>query len=200
MFEYIRGILTEVKSNRAVVEAHGVGYAVHVSSRSLSNFPPVGKEIILYVRLIVREDSHTLFGFTSYLECQLFDLMNEVSGIGPKTALTILGNMDPNEFKGAIVHGQAQELSKIPGIGKKLAERLVVELKDKFKKIFPQSLPISSVKVEKEIVSDAINALINLGFQSKDAEAAVKKVLQKAEEPLDLPQLIRLSLKGKTKG
>mgnify|MGYP000412740158 CR=1 FL=1 len=131
MLEYIKGTLATINPHKAVVDVNGVGYLLHIPLSAFSAMPPLGKEIIFYISSIIREDSHKNFGFLTLEERDLFEKISTVSGIGPKTALALIGHLDSRALETAITTANTTILSKIPGIGKKTAERLIVELRDK---------------------------------------------------------------------
>ncbi|MBI3211391.1 MAG: Holliday junction branch migration protein RuvA, partial [Simkania negevensis] len=134
MFEYLKGILSELSLEVAIVEVGGIGYKLFIPLSNYAKFPPLGKEVLIYISTVIREDSHKSFGFLSRVERDLFETLGEVSGIGPKTALTLVGYMEGAQLKSAISQANVSLLSKIPGIGKKTAERLIIEMRDKIEK------------------------------------------------------------------
>ncbi|MBN1915300.1 MAG: Holliday junction branch migration protein RuvA [Parachlamydiales bacterium] len=173
MYAYIKGILIEVTTNTAIVDVHGLGYRLSIPQSSFSNLPAIGKEVLFHTTLIIREDAHTLYGFISREEKTIFELLLHVSGIGPKTALSITGNMDTALFHQAIQQANPSLLCKIPGIGKKTAERLIVELKDKCSSLsFSPTLSLNSHS------TDAIAALLHLGYPLLKVQKAVQSVLE----------------------
>jgi Holliday junction DNA helicase RuvA len=189
MYEYIRGVLTQADPSKAVVEAGGVGYAVLIGLNTYSRLPAVGQEALLYLSAVVREDSHKLFGFLAAAERDFFERLTEVSGIGPKTALALLGHVEIGDVHAAIVQEDSAALCKVPGIGKKTAERLIVELKDKV-----HDLPFSAASPLRGAARDALSALINLGYAASQAQKAVQ-ASQAASADLPLADLITASLK-----
>lgn len=200
MFEYIKGILVSLQPHKAVVDVHGVGYLLHIPLSAFSAMPPIGQEITFYISSVIREDSHKNFGFLSAEERDLFEKISTVSGIGPKTALALIGHLDANTLESAITTANSTLLSKIPGIGKKTAERLIVELRDKvlkgLKKLPLPSAPKQSLSPEDQTVNDALSALMNLGYNSLQAQQAIKKAMKNYEELPELSALIRTALSG----
>jgi len=172
MIAHLRGRLIAKHPNQAVVEAAGVGYDVTISVPTFSALPAVGTEVALHVHTHVREDSIALFGFLRPAEKQLFERLISVSGIGPKLAITILSGMAADEMVGAIRGNDVARLTRIPGIGKKTAERMVLELRDKLQDFgaAPAAAPASPVE------EDVVSALVNLGYQRPAAERALGKV------------------------
>jgi Holliday junction DNA helicase RuvA len=190
MLEYIRGKLTEATPEKAVIEIGGLGYLIYIPFNNYAKLPALGKEILLYISPYVREDCHKHFGFITREERDLFEQFHAISGIGPKTALALIGHLELSDLYFAISQKNVAVLCKIPGVGKKTAERLVVELKDRVQK-HSLALPENKGKA----VDDAIAALINLGYPPIRAQKAVKTVLESVKEKPELPQLITLALK-----
>ncbi|MGD0664231.1 MAG: Holliday junction branch migration protein RuvA [Rhabdochlamydiaceae bacterium] len=196
MFEYFRGKLVSSTPTKAVIDIGGIGYAIQISLKTFQKLPQIGSEVFLYVAPIIREDEHTLCGFLTIEEKNLFHQLTSVSGVGPKTAVGILGHVDVTDFQLAVLQGNAALLSKIPGIGKKTAERLVMELKDKFQGIARTELNSNISLSNGSIVSDAISALINLGYHPLDAQKRVNKVHESLSGTATLSQLITHSLRA----
>lgn len=198
MFEYIKGTLVALQPHKAVVDVNGIGYLLHTPLSAFSAMPPIGKEITFYISSVIREDSHKNFGFLSVEERDLFEKISAVSGIGPKTALALIGHLDAQALESAITTANSTLLSKIPGIGKKTAERLIVELRDKVLKGLKKSplptTPQKGLSEEDQTVNDALSALMNLGYNSLQAQQAIKKVLSETEKAPELSTLIRLAL------
>jgi Holliday junction DNA helicase RuvA len=165
---HIRGKLISKHPNQAIVEAGGIGYDVTITIPTFSDLPGVGSEVALHVHTHVREDAIALFGFLRASEKQLFEKLITVSGIGPKLAITVLSGMAADVMVGAIRTNDVAQLTKIPGIGKKTAERMVLELRDKLESFAaaPSAAPVSVVE------EDVISALENLGYQRVIAEKA----------------------------
>lgn len=199
MIEYIRGKLVEATQETAILELNGIGYSLFIPLNNYSKLPHIGKDALLYVSTVIREDAHKHFGFLTKLERDLFEKLIDISGIGPKTALALVGHMEIADLQLAISQGNTALLSKIPGVGKKTAERLVIELKDKFKKWGEGELSATTFAVkdtEKGIFSDAMSALVNLGYPPLQAQKAVKTVLEKSKEPPELAKLITAALRA----
>jgi Holliday junction DNA helicase RuvA len=174
MIAHLRGKLIAKHPNQAIVEAGGVGYDVTISVPTFSGLGGIGAEVALHVHTHVREDAIALFGFVHPEEKQLFERLLSVSGIGPKLAITILSGMAASEMVAAIRGNDVPKLTKIPGIGKKTAERMVLELRDKLKDFgMEASAPPSSPMEE-----DVLSALTNLGYQRPLAEKAVATVMR----------------------
>jgi holliday junction DNA helicase RuvA len=171
MIAHLRGKLLAKHPNQAIVETAGVGYDVTISVPTFSDLPAVGAEVALYIHTHVREDALALYGFLRASEKVLFEKLITVSGIGPKLAITILSGMAADEMVGAIRGNDVARLTRIPGIGKKTAERMVLELHDKLPPsgaIAPVTIPAMNATEE-----DVLSALVNLGYQRPAAEKAL---------------------------
>ena len=176
MIAHLRGKLISKHPNQAIVEAGGVGYDVTITVPTFSDLPALGSEVALHVHTHVREDAIALFGFLRADEKQLFEKLITVSGIGPKLAITILSGMATADMVGAIRGNDFARLTRIPGIGKKTAERMCVELRDKLD-AFGAPQPVAAVSAVEE---DVISALTNLGYQRALAEKAVERAVTAA--------------------
>jgi len=178
---HIRGKLISKHPNQAIVEAAGVGYDVTISVPTFSELPQLGAEISLFIHTHVREDALALFGFLRAQEKQLFEKLLSVSGIGPKLAVTILSGMEAATMVAAIKGNNVAALTRIPGIGKKTAERMVLELRDKL-----DAFGIAAaVAVTSPVEEDVVSALVNLGYQRPIAERALARVERSAGESFD---------------
>lgn len=198
MYEYLKGTLIEATVSKAIVEVQGIGYHLLIPFNHFSKLPLFGSSVTFYVSFVVREDSQKLYGFLSRQERDLFENLLEVSGIGPKTSLCLVGHMEIRDLQTAISQGNTHLICKIPGIGKKTAERLIVEMRDKMKKSMDQSSaahPLQSSEEEKSAVTDAISALINLGYNNTQAQKAIKSALSKIEGEPELAKLITAALR-----
>ena len=176
MIAHLRGRLISKHPNQAIVEAAGVGYDVTITVPTFSDLPALGAEVALHIHTHVREDAIALFGFLRADEKQLFEKLITVSGIGPKLAITILSGMATADMVGAIRGNDFARLTRIPGIGKKTAERMCVELRDKLDAFgAPQAAaPVSAIE------EDVISALTNLGYQRAVAEKCVERAVASA--------------------
>ena len=197
MYDYIKGTLTEITPNKVTVETYGVGYLLFIPLNIYSSIcSSKGKEITLYTSFVVREDSHRLFGFLHKQEREVFEKLSEISGIGPKTALGIIGHLSLEELDLAIYEQDVITLSKVPGIGKKTAERLIIEMKDKLSSLKISSEEKDSLSSESSLLlKDASSALMNLGYAQAKAHEIVKKALKTAPPSIKLAELLSLSLK-----
>jgi holliday junction DNA helicase RuvA len=171
MIAYLRGKLLSKHPNQAVVETAGIGYEVNISVPTFSELPALGSEVALHIYTHVREDVIALYGFLRSAEKRVFEKLITVSGIGPKLAITILSGMAADEMTQAIRGNDVARLTRIPGIGKKTAERMVLELRDKLPEVAggsaPAAPPMSAVE------EDVLSALMNLGYQRAAAEKAL---------------------------
>lgn len=181
MIAYIRGELASVEEGKAIIDVSGVGYGVYMAGQALSVLPEPGNEVKIYTYLNVREDAMQLYGFLSRDDLEIFKLVIGVSGIGPKGGLNILSRMSPDELRFAIISGDAKTISSAPGIGKKTAEKLIVELKDKITvdKILENSSGSGSYDLysapEAGMHAEAVQALTALGYGSQESLRAVRK-------------------------
>jgi len=174
MIAHLRGKLLAKHPNQAVVEAGGVGYDITISVPTYSDLPDVGSEVALHIYTHVREDTIALYGFLRPAEKRLFEKLITVSGIGPKLAITILSGMAADEMAGAIRGNDVARLTRIPGIGKKTAERMVLELRDKLPAAGAQ-VPATATPAN-AMEEDVLSALLNLGYQRPLAEKALQAV------------------------
>ncbi len=197
MIGRLSGIVLEKRPDRAVVDASGVGYELHVPLGTFAALPAIGERARLHVHMHVREDAILLFGFATSEEKALFERLITVSGIGPKLALVVLSGLPLPELVGAIAAQNVARLSTIPGVGKKLAERLGVELKDKVSGLLSSSTSSTAFGVPTALggfLDDAVGALVNLGYRKPQAEAAVKAASD-GTVPADLPALLSAALR-----
>ncbi len=196
MYAYIKGTLMYASPLYAVVDNGGIGYKILIPTNLLGKLPQIGNEVTLHTSFVVRELSQTLFGFMSEHERDLFEALNNVNGIGPKVALSVIGHLSSHDLHQAISTNDIRAISRVPGIGKKTAERLIIEMRDKLPAgIVPSDLAIqiqSDPMTQK--ITDAMGALINLGYNQVSAQQAIKKSLEDLPEEIDLPSLITHAL------
>jgi Holliday junction DNA helicase RuvA len=191
MIAHLRGKLLAKHPNQAIVEIGGVGYDVTISVPTFSDLPALGSEVSLHVHTHVREDLIALYGFLRPSEKLLFEKLITVSGIGPKLAVTILSGMAADEMVRAIRGNDVTRLTRIPGIGKKTAERMVLELRDKLPELGPSSAPAASPMTATE--EDVLSALVNLGYQRPAAEKALSAILKNGDAK-SFDQMFRVAL------
>jgi Holliday junction DNA helicase RuvA len=202
MITFLDGKLTIALPTQAIVEVNGVGYEVFIPLSSYDKLPPVGQAIRILTHLVVREDAHVLYGFMTPPERDLFRLLvNNVSGIGPKLALAVLSGMSVTHFKSAVVNSDVVALSKISGLGKKTAERIVLELKDKVgvAAAWEAASAAHAPTPELERANEAVLALIALGYKQVEAHRVVRELQQKEGEKSS-EELVKLALKQMAAG
>lgn len=205
MIGLIRGTLLEKQPPEILIEAAGVGYEIQLPMTSFYQLPEVGQEAKVYTHFVVREDAQLLFGFADKSERALFRELIKVNGVGPKLALTILSGMSASQFIQCVSHDDVTTLVKLPGVGKKTAERLLIEMRDRLKKLLEQQsssvspttavpLPVESTFVVLESAKEeAISALLALGYKSAQATKAINTVFK---DGMSSEELIRESLRS----
>ncbi len=199
MFAHLNGKIVEINNESIVIDINGIGYRLYVPPYTGTSFPPVNEKAFIHTSYVIRELSQTLYGFLEKEERDLFELLISVSGIGPKTALFIIGTLSFEDLEQAIQNNNIPLICKVPGIGKKTAERLVIEMRDKIHKTFASKKGSSQISqilnVKDQNLYDAMNALINLGYNQNMAKNAIRKALEHIEENFNLSQLITEALK-----
>lgn len=190
MISKLTGKLIEALPPQIVIDVNGVGYEVDVSMQTFCQLPPVGETVALHTQLIVREDAHLLFGFISHSERSTFRQLIKVSGIGAKTALGILSAMSADELAAAIAAEDIKRLSSAPGIGKKTAERMVLELRGKLSPA--GSVPAQNTALPGDSSEDIVSTLLALGYNEKEARSAAKGI----PPGTDVGEGVRLALKN----
>ena len=198
MITFLHGKLVEALPTQVVVDVHGVGYEALIPLSSFDKLPQPGADVKLLTHLVVREDAHVLYGFMSAGERELFRLLiNSVSGIGPKTALNILSGMNAVAFRGAVAGGDVKSLSQISGVGKKTAERIVVELRDKMGAAgaWEASSAQRALSPDDQKINDATLALMALGFKQAEAHDSVRAAQTVLGPQAGVEQLVRACLK-----
>ena len=194
MIAHLSGMLVEKHLQRLIVDVGGVGYDVLVPLSTMYAIGDPGARVALRIHTHVREDALQLFGFATTLEQQLFEKLISVSGIGPKLGLSVLSGIEPEELVRAIRTGDVARLTRIPGVGKKTAERLVVELKDRLPQTDTVSPDAPAAAPGDDVRDDLLSALVNLGYPRASVEKTVEKVLQAADDRSFEP-LLRATLK-----
>jgi len=198
MITFLHGKLVEALPTQVTVDVNGVGYEALIPLSSFDKLPQPGQSIKLLTQLVVREDSHTLYGFMSSEERDLFRLLiHTVSGIGPKTALNVLSGISVTAFRGAVASGDLKSLSKISGVGKKTAERIVVELKDKIGMAgaWEAASAKHGLSADEQRINDAVLALVALGFKQIEAHDAVRGAQAMLGVQASVEELVRVCLK-----
>ena len=202
MIGRLQGILAEKQPPHLLVDVSGVGYAVEVPMSTYYQLPDIDKKVTLHIHQVVREDAHLLYGFYEKKERELFRELIRLNGVGPKLALALMSTLSVNEMIETVRQQNTAALIKVPGVGKKTAERLLIELRDRFKAWEGGAAPVSALSAEVATTNpatsaemDAVSALVSLGYKLQDASRAVSLVANKDE--LTSEELIRRALKGK---
>lgn len=198
MYQYLSGNLVEKTAASAVLDVQGVGYYVQIPLSTFSELPELGRPVKLLVHFVVREDAQILYGFLSEEERQVFRLLLSVSGVGPKTALTVLSGITLSELKRAIIDGDVAVLTAVPGIGRKTSERLVVELREKITSDDKKKTGSALAKMSEQdrLMEDSLQALLELGYKKQNAQEAIRKAVKTLDAgKYSVPDLIRASLK-----
>ena len=198
MYHYLSGRLIEKTAASAVVEAGGVGYYLSIPVSTFTALPEIGQSVKILTYFVVREDVQQLYGFFTEEERQLFRLLLSVSGIGPKTGLTVLSGVSIHDLKRAILDNDLVLLTSVPGVGRKTAERLVVELREKIvvDEKRGAGLPRGKMPQQDDLIEDSLRALVELGYRKQNAQDAVRKAVKSLEgEKISVPDLIRVALK-----
>ena len=198
MITFLKGTLEDALPTKVVIEVNGVGYELLIPLSSFEKLPGLGKALVLKTQLVVREDSQTLYGFATEDERDMFKMIQSVSGIGPRLALNVLSGMAVDSFKLAIGSGDVKRLSSINGIGKKTAERMVLELKDKVDHLHGD-LPTALGQVPGDLdksISDTVAALEALGSKSAEAQKAAQAAKAMLGDQASVEELVRAALKG----
>lgn len=198
MIGRLRGQLLSKHPPRLLVDVHGVGYELEAPMTTFYQLPVIGEDVTLHTHMVVREDAQLLYGFFTENERRLFRTLIRVSGVGPKLALTILSGVSADEFTRCILDNDARSLTALPGVGKKTAERLIVELRDRladdFKTVLPGGVNMSATKPQvADPVSDAVSALISLGYKPQDASRMVRSV---PSDGLEAEAIIKAALQA----
>ena len=199
MYSYIKGTLEEIYEDRVVVENNGIGYQMDVPATLIGRLPSIGEIVKIYTYLHVKEDCFSLFGFLTRDELNIFKMMLNVSGIGPKGALGILSTLSPDQLRVAVASDDAKAIAKSPGIGSKTAQKLIIELKDKIKledvieHAFEQGQPVQSEKTA-ALISEAVEALTSLGYSIKEAKEVVGMIT--ITEDMNVEAILKAALKN----
>jgi Holliday junction DNA helicase RuvA len=205
MIGKLKGVIDSYGEDFVIIDVHGVGYQVHCSTRTLQELPRAGEPATLSIETHVREDQIRLFGFLGDIEREWFRLLQTVQGVGARVALNVLGTLKPSDLASAIATRDKAMVARTPGVGPKVAERIVTELKDKapaYAHIDPALVQLSGALDEKRAprpVADAVSALVNLGYGQPQAAAAIAAASRNAGEGAEVKTLIRLGLKELSK-
>ena len=197
MIAYLKGIIVEVTESRLILDVNDIGYLIYISGRDASNMPGRGEEVKIYTYLNVKEDAMQLFGFLSEDDLEMYQLLLNVNGIGPKAALGVLSVLTPDDLRFAVLADDAKAIAKAPGIGNKTAQKLILELKDKLslEDAFEKKLQKAEAAegAFQENKSQAIQALVALGYSNSEALRAVKQA--GITEEMDTETILKLALK-----
>jgi len=205
MIGKLKGVIDSYGEDFVIIDVHGVGYQVHCSTRTLQELPRAGEQATLSIETHVREDQIRLFGFQGDIEREWFRLLQTVQGVGAKVALNVLGTLKPVDLASAIATRDKAMVARTPGVGPKVAERIVTELKDKapaYAHIDPALVQLSGALDEKRAprpMADAVSALVNLGYGQPQAAAAIAAAAHNAGEGAEVKTLIRLGLRELSK-
>lgn len=201
MISYIKGELAGVTEEKAIIEAGGIGYGIYMPGKDLAQLPGIGEQLKIHTYLNVREDAMQLFGFLTGDELEVFRLLITVNGIGPKGGLGILSALSADELRFAVMAGDVKAITAAPGIGKKTAERLILDLKDKLKmedilECQPEEADLRSGTVGNDVQTEAVEALVSLGYGSAESLRAVREAVKENQETeLGAEALLKIALK-----
>lgn len=199
MISYLRGVLAAVEEDKVVIDVGGVGYGVYMSGHAMGKLPPIGREVKIHTYLNVKEDAMQLYGFLTRDDLSVFKLLIGVNGTGPKGGLGVLSALSPDDLRFAVLSNDVKAICAAPGIGKKTAEKLILELRDKLKledaleHIAAESEVSKETSVYSEIQSEAVQALVALGYGSTESLKAVKKV--ELQDSMEVEDVLKLALK-----
>lgn len=197
MIARLSGILIQKSVTHCVVDVHGTGYSIVVPLSTFYELPEENQPVVLHVHTHVRDDAINLYGFRTREEREIFQMMISVSGIGPKLAVNILSGIAAGELIRAVAGENLKRLTGIPGVGKKTAERMILELKDKAAKLDRDEVSAGRVAVKpgEQVKEDALSALVNLGYKGSAVKDAVDRIMKEAPEPLSLDRLLKQALR-----
>jgi Holliday junction DNA helicase RuvA len=204
MISRLTGILAAKRAPQILIDCNGVGYEADVSMTTYYQLPEVGQQLSIWTHLLIKDDSHSLVGFSGEAERRLFRQLIRVNGVGPKMALAILSGIDGQLFALCIANGDVAMLTRIPGVGKKTAERLIIEMRDKVDALMVDSANVVIAPGDHSAASEAVEALQALGYRSSDAEKMIslaqqQGAQQQGEAPNSASQLIKLALQASVK-
>lgn len=200
MIGRLSGLLLEKQPPQLLVDVQGVGYELEAPMSTFYQLPAMGESVTLHIHMVVREDAQLLYAFFSLSERQLFRDLIKINGVGPKLALTILSGVTAEEFTRCVMENDAKALTALPGVGKKTAERLIIELRDRLAKnadaVLPSAGSLAGLKVDSNPVSDAVGALTSLGYKAQEASQMVRVI---DTEGLSTEDIIKTALKTMVK-
>lgn len=197
MYAFFRGLLVEATPFHCILDVNGIGYKLSIPASALGQLPAIGSDVLLHTSFVVRELSQALYGFLTAQERDFFEMLIGLTGVGPRMALGLIGHLSLRELQQALVNGDSALLCKIPGVGRKTAERLIVEMRDKLKGIAPPDPSSFTIQLPKQqVVADAMSTLINLGYTQAVAQKAIKRSIESLPENVELAHLITTALKN----
>lgn len=200
MVSYVRGELVAIEEKKVIIDVNGVGFGIFMSAQSMNYLPQIGEVVRLHTYMNVREDAIQLFGFLTKDDLKVFKLVIGVGGIGPKGGLSILSQLSPDDLRFAVMANDSKAIAKAPGIGKKTAEKLIIELKDKLSiedvlnKVDDSEVVVANTGASNEIQAEAVQALVALGYGNTESMKAVKKV--QMDENTTVEEVLKLALKN----
>ncbi|MGQ9631969.1 MAG: Holliday junction branch migration protein RuvA [bacterium] len=197
MIGYIRGVLVRKNTDSIVLDVGGVGYEINVPASTLARLPGLNEEVKINTYLHFADDSLTLYGFESPAEKELFEVLLSVAGVGPKTALAVVGGIGVGDFIRAVQMGDPNALADIHGIGRKMAEKIVLEMRDRIKRLrFAVAEEISERKIEKRLFEESVEALLALGYRHYEARQAVNRSIEEMGPEAKVEEIVREALRG----
>ncbi len=199
MISRLTGILAAKRAPQVLIDCHGVAYEADVSMTTYYQLPEVGERVSIWTHLLVKEDSHGLVGFTTEDERRLFRQLIRINGVGPKLALTILSGIDESQFALCVANNDVAMLTRLPGVGKKTAERLIIEMRDKLDRPTDGAPTASSTPRPQSVVGEALEALLALGYKGADAEKMIRRAQSGDDSPDSASELIRRALQTTVK-
>jgi len=199
MISRLTGILAAKRAPQILIDCNGVGYEADVSMTTFYQLPEVGQQLSIWTHLLVKDDSHSLVGFSGEAERRLFRQLIRINGVGPKMALAILSGIDDQQFALCIANGDVAMLTRLPGVGKKTAERLIIEMRDKVDALMIDSASPALAAGDHSAASEAVEALQALGYRAVDAEKMISQAQQQGEAASSASQLIKLALQASVK-
>ena len=200
MIAHLNGELARVEADWVVIDVNGVGYKAYLPLAVISQLPKIGEKVKLLISTIVKEDSITLYGFMDEADQSLFELLLTVSGVGPKVALNMLSVMTVGQITGAISGERFHELNRVPGVGAKTAQRVVLELREKVTAFAWAQAEHKPITEEQRTLNDAIEGLVALGYNRNDARLAAEEALRSIKDKRDTGSIVRAALKYLSKG
>ena len=199
MISRLTGLLAAKRAPQILIDCNGVGYEADVSMTTFYQLPEVGDQVSVWTHLLVKDDSHSLVGFTQERERKLFRQLIKINGVGPKMALTILSGIDEQQFAICVSNNDVAMLTRLPGVGKKTAERLIIEMRDKIDVAISDSPSIANSVGSHSIISEALEALQALGYKAVDAEKMLSRAAQQGGSSESASELIRKALQATVK-